>query len=411
MNPVQLANRVSTLRPTAVNRVLREVRELQAQGRSAVSLMRGQPDTPTPPHIVEAAERALRDGRTGYADNQGEPSLRRAVAEKLQREQNLTYDPESEILITDGATLGICIALGAIVQPEVSVMLPDPIYDAYAAPIALWGGSASPVPATLGAGRFTIGRSNLERSWNQNHRVLLLNTPWNPVGTVLAPEELADIMGFARERSLIVLSDEIYERLIYDGRCHVSPASVSADACDRTIQINSLSKTYAMTGWRVGYCAGPEQIIRAMLMILQQSSRGPATFVQDAAACALTSDQDCVRRINTEYQARRDRVVAGLRGIPGVEPMACEGGLFVMVDVRKLGRPSDEVRRLLLREAGVVVLHGAVYGQGGEGTLRVSFAAGGETLERGLERLRSGLLRLAAEAPNDGAARREGGSK
>ena len=146
MNPVHLADRVSTLRPTAVNRVLREVRQLQAQGRSVVSLMRGQPDTPTPPHIVEAAERALRDGRTGYPDNQGEPSLRRAVAEKLQREQNLTYDPDREILITDGATLGICTALGAIVQPEVSVMLPDPIYDAYAAPIALWGGSPSPGP-------------------------------------------------------------------------------------------------------------------------------------------------------------------------------------------------------------------------------------------------------------------------
>ena len=170
MNPVQLADRVSRLRPTAVNRVLQEVRQLQAEGRSVVSLMRGQPDTPTPPHIVEAAERALRDGRTGYPDNQGEPALRRAVAAKLQREQNLTYDPDREILVTDGATLGICTALGALVQPDVSVMLPDPIYDAYAAPIALWGSSPSPVPATLRDGRFTLGRSNLERSWNINDK-------------------------------------------------------------------------------------------------------------------------------------------------------------------------------------------------------------------------------------------------
>ncbi len=404
MNPVQLADRVSRLRPTAINRVLQEVRQLQAEGRSVVSLMRGQPDTPTPPHIVEAAERALRDGRTGYPDNQGEPALRRAVAEKLQREQNLTYDPDREILVTDGATLGICTALGALVQPDVSVMLPDPIYDAYAAPIALWGSFPSPVPATLHDGRFTIGRSNLERSWNLNDKALLLNTPWNPVGTVLTPAELAGIMEFAQDRSLVVVSDEIYEHLVYDGRRHVSPASVSADARGRTVLINSLSKTYAMTGWRVGYCAGPEEIIRAMLLVLQQSSRGPATFVQDAAACALTSDQDCVRRMTTEYRARRDRVVERLRGIPGVEPMACEGGLVVMVDVRKLGRPSDEVRRFLLREAGVVILHGAAYGPGGEGTLRVSFAAGGETLERGLEQLRDGLMRLAAQAPKEGEA-------
>ena len=399
MIPVQLADRVSRLSSTAVNKVLHEVREIQSEGRSVVSLMRGQPDTPTPSHIVEAAKRALRDGRTGYPDNQGEPTLRRAVAEKLQREQNLTYDPDREILITDGATLGICTALGALVQAKMSVMLPDPIYDAYAAPITLWGGSPLPIPAMLRDGRFSIGRSNFELSWNLNTKALLLNTPWNPVGTVLTREELAGIMEFARDRSLALISDEIYECLVYDGRRHISPASLSADARGRTVLINSLSKTYAMTGWRVGYCAGPEEIIRAMLLVLQQSSRGPATFVQDAAACALTANEDCVRQMKTEYQARRDRVVERLRGIPGVEPMSCEGGLFVMVDVRNLGRPSNEVRQFLLREAGVVVLHGAAYGPGGEGTLRVSFAAGGETLERGLERLRDGLMRLAAQAP------------
>ena len=153
-----------------------------------------------------------------------------------------------------------------------------------------------------------------------------------------------------------------------------------------------------MTGWRVGYCAGPEELIGAMFLVLQQSSRGPATFVQDAAACALNSDQDCVRRMAAEYQARRDRVVERLRGIPGVEPLVPEGGLFVMVDVRGLGKPSADVSRFLMRDAGVVVLHGAAYGPGGEGTLRISFAAGGETLDRGLDRLRKGLLRLAEEA-------------
>jgi len=399
MPNVPFADRVSRLRQTAVNRVLQEVRHLQAEGRSLVSLMRGQPDTRTPPHIVEAARKALRDGRTGYPDNQGEPALRIAVAAKPKREQGLTYDPDREVLITDGATLGVCAALGTLVDNSRTVLLPDPIYDAYEAPIALWDSEPTPVPATLRDGRFIIGSRDLEDRWSTGTDVILLNTPWNPVGTVLSREELQDIMGFAEKHDYTVISDEIYESLVYDGIRHVSPASVSADARERTIVINSLSKTYAMTGWRVGYCAGPEEIIRVMLLILQQSSRGPATFVQDAAACALTSDQECTRLMAAEYQGRRDRVVERLQEIPGVEPLVPQGGLFVMLDVRGLKRKSDAVRRFLLQEAGVVVIDGAAYGQMGEGFLRVSFAAGGETLERGLDRLREGLLRLASEGP------------
>jgi aspartate aminotransferase len=404
MPHVRFSDRVSRIRPTAVNRVLQEVRQLQAEGRSHVSLMRGQPDTRTPAHIVEAARKAMRDGRTGYPDNQGEPALRMAVAEKLKRDQGLTYDPDREILITDGATLGVYAALGALVDRNRTVLLPDPIYDAYQGPIDLWGSSVTPVPATLLDGRFTIGSRQFENSSVTGTDVILLNTPWNPVGTVLTRGELEDIMAFAEKHDDLVISDEIYESLIYDGRRHVSPASVSDDARERTIVINSLSKTYAMTGWRVGYCAGPKEIIRAMLLILQQSSRGPATFVQDAAACALTSDQECTRRMAAEYQDRRDRVVERLRGIPGVTPLVPEGGLFVMVDVRGLGRPSDAVRRFLLRESSIVVLHGAAYGPGGEGFLRISFAAGGETLDHGLKRLRDGLMQLAVDSPREGEA-------
>jgi aspartate/methionine/tyrosine aminotransferase len=215
---VHFAERIAGLRPTAVNRVLQEVRKAQNEGRPLVSLMRGQPDTPTPQHIVEAARKALRDGRTGYPDNQGEPALRRAVAAKLEREQGVSYDPEREILITDGATLGMCAALGALVDQRRSVLLPDPIYDAYEAPIALWGSSPAPVRAALNNGRFTFGSRQLEDAWVTGTDVILLNTPWNPVGTVLTREELVDIMGFAEKNDYLVISDEIYESLIYDGR-------------------------------------------------------------------------------------------------------------------------------------------------------------------------------------------------
>ncbi|MBI3465791.1 MAG: pyridoxal phosphate-dependent aminotransferase [Planctomycetes bacterium] len=401
MNVFRVSSRAARLSPTAVNRVLDEVRQYQAGGRTAVSLMRGQPDSPTPLHIVEAAERALRAGRTGYPDNQGEPALRQAVAEKLRRDQRLSYDPASEILITDGATCGIALALGAILEPGDEVLLPDPIYDAYSSPIALFGGRAVGVPSSVIDGRFTLDRSALEAACSPRTRALLLNHPWNPVGTVFTPDELREIVDFVAQHDLLLISDEIYESLIYDGRRHVSPATLS-DARSRTVVVNSLSKTYAMTGWRVGYCVAPSELTRAMLLLLQQFSRGPATFVQDAAVWALQSSQDCVSQMATEYQSRRDLVVRRLQGIEGVRPLVPDGGLFVMVDLRELRGDtacprftSDAVRRFLLQQHGVVVLHGGAYGPGGEGMLRVSFAAGGQTLERGLELLREGLCQVA----------------
>ena len=257
MAQVHLADRLTRLRPTAVNRVLEEVKKAQADGLQPVSLMRGQPDTPTPGHIVEAAHRSLRNGRTGYAENRGEPALRHAVAEKIKREQGVAYDPDREILITDGATLGIHTALGAVTNPGGRVMLPDPIYDAYAGPIAIWGCDAAPVPASIRAGRFMLDGSAFEEVWHPDNGAILLNTPWNPVGTVLSRAELDDIMASARAHNCVVISDEIYESLVYDGHQHISPASLLADARERTIIVSSLSKTYAMTGWRSGILRRP----------------------------------------------------------------------------------------------------------------------------------------------------------
>jgi aspartate/methionine/tyrosine aminotransferase len=391
---MSLAQRIANLRPTAVNRVLQEVRQLQAEGRDLISLMRGEPAFTTPAHIVDAANKALRDGLTRYPDNRGELILRKAVAEKLCREQGLEYDPDGEILVTDGATSGLFASLGALVNPGDEVLLPDPIYDAYQSPIAMWGAMPAPVRSQIHNGRFSFDRAALEAARTPRSRVLLLNTPWNPTGTVLTQAELQEYMDFAAKANLHVISDEIYENLVYDGRRHVSPASISQDAKRRTIIVNSFSKTYAMTGWRVGYCAGPAQIIQAMLLVLQQYSRGPAMFVQHGAAAALSGDQSCARVMAADYHARRDGVLALLSGLPAVPSLVPQGGFFVMLDVRALRMPSDEVRRHLLREAGVVVIHGAAYGEGGEGTLRVSFAAGGADLDEGLRRLRDRLQRL-----------------
>lgn len=391
---LRLSPRPARLQPTAVNSILAEVRRVQAQGTSVVSLMRGEPDFRTPVHIGEAASRALANGRTTYPDNRGEIGLREAVALKLARDNRLAYDPASEILVTTGATLGVYAALTALVGDGDEVLLPDPIYDAYQSPIVLAGARSRAVRASIEGGRFVVTRQALEAAMTPAARVLLLNSPWNPVGTVFRESELHAIADFVIRRNLVLISDEIYEAIVYEGHCHVSPATLSNEMRERTVLVNSLSKTYAMTGWRVGYCAAPVPLIQAMFLVLQQSSRGPATFIQDAAAAALTASQECVEEMRRQYAERRAIVMDALAGLPHARVMLPEGGFFAMVDVRATGLTSDEVRRRLLHEHRVVVVHGAAYGPGGEGTLRVSFASGGENLVSGLERLREGLARL-----------------
>ncbi|MFN7924327.1 MAG: aminotransferase class I/II-fold pyridoxal phosphate-dependent enzyme [Bryobacteraceae bacterium] len=374
---------VSRLRPTAVNSVLGEVRALQAQGVKVVSLMRGEPDFRTPEHIVEAAVRALRAGRTTYPDNRGEIKLRETIASQRG------YDP-AEILVTTGATLGIACALTALLDPGDEVLLPDPIYDAYQSPIRMTGAEPRAVASHIDHGRFAISVESLEQAWSPKAKILLLNTPWNPVGTVFREDELRAIGDFVLRRGLTLISDEIYETITYAGARHISPVTLSPELRERIVLVNSLSKTYAMTGWRVGYCAAPKQIIDAMFLVLQQSSRGPAMFVQDAAAEALTGPQECVEIMRAEYARRRARVLEALSGVPRITAMPPEGGFFTMVDTKGLGESSNETRKRLLERHGVVVIHGAAYGQGGEGTLRVSFSSGA-TLEDGLARLRAGL--------------------
>ncbi len=386
-----LSNVVSALRPTAVNSVLAQVKALQAQGKNIVSLMRGEPDFPTPSHIVNAATEALAKGRTTYPDNRGELKFREAVATKLHRDNKLSYDPATEILVTTGATQGLYCALTALLNSGDEVLLPNPVYDAYQSPIRLTGSIPKPVDSIVKAGRFTLPIESLEAASTPASKVLLVNSPWNPVGTVFTTAELSAIGDFVLRHNLTLISDEIYEAITYDGCHHISPASLSPELRAKTVIVNSLSKTYAMTGWRSGYCAAPKPIIDAMFLVLQQSSRGPAMFVQDASAAALSGPQDCVAQMQSTYAKRRAIVLEQLSGIPGVVPLAPEGGFFVMADTRGLNEPSDTTRRRLLEDHGVVVIHGAAYGSQGEGTLRVSFSSGA-VLSAGLERLRTGLL-------------------
>ena len=210
-------------------------------------------------------------GRTTYPDNRGELGFREAaVAEKLRRDNELTYHPGTEILATTGATFGIYAALAALLDEGDEVLLPDPVYDAYQSPVRLCGGRIRSVTSRIEGFRFAIAEEALEAAWSPAARVLILNTPWNPVGTVLTRAEIEIVARFCERRNLVLLSDEIYEAITYGGAKHISPPAVSHELRERCVIVNSLSKTYAMTGWRVGYCAGPASLIQAMFMVLAQ---------------------------------------------------------------------------------------------------------------------------------------------
>jgi aspartate aminotransferase len=394
LHPVPIvsgATRISGLQPTAVNAILADVRVCRAQGADLISLMRGEPDFPTPAHIVEASIRSLRDGRTSYPDNRGEKNLRDAIARKLQRDNQLRFDPKNEILVTTGATMGVYAALMAMINEGDEVLLPDPVYDAYHSPIHLAGGQIKTVTSEIRDGRFVITEAALEQAYSPAVKAMILNTPWNPAGTVMSRAEIQTLASFCARRNLFLISDEIYEAITYGEARHVSPLEVAPEMRDRCVLVNSLSKTYAMTGWRVGYCAGPVPLIEAMFLVLAQSSRGPATFIQDAAAEALSGSQECVATMREEYTRRRSQVLEELHGVKLIAP---QGGFFAMVDCRESQIPSNEIRKRLMHEFGVVVVHGSAYGAGGEGTLRVSFASGGENLKKGLIRLREGLAKI-----------------
>jgi len=365
------------LKPTAVNSVLADVRAVQATGRHVISLMRGEPDFPTPAHITAAAITALNNGRTQYPDNRGEPALRQAIGALHQ------CDPATEVLVTTGATLGIYCALAVLLREGGEVLLPDPVYDAYQSPVRLAGGEPRPVASRLVNGRFTLEPAALAAALTPRSRVLLLNTPWNPTGTVFTEAELRPLCELAIAHGLTLVSDEIYQHITYPAGRHVSPAALYPA---HSILVQSLSKTYAMTGWRCGYNRAPKHLVDEMFLVLQQVSRGPAPFVQDAAAAALTGPQDCVEHMRAEYERRLALVEAAL----GARVLRPAGGFFAMLDVRDRGESSEALRRRLLREHGVAVMHGAAYGPGGEGTLRVSFASGAPLAE-GLARLAQGL--------------------
>ncbi|HBY98218.1 MAG: pyridoxal phosphate-dependent aminotransferase [Ardenticatenaceae bacterium] len=386
-----VASRVSAAAASAVSEMLHKARQLEAEGQKLVYLMRGEPDFDTPAHIREAAGAALQAGQTHYPPIQGLPELRRAVADRVQRDFGLALDPDVEVLVTTGATMGLYVALMATIEPGDEVLIPDPIYDPYPTIVRMASGVPVRVPTQANSGgHFSATAEVIEAAVTARTKAILINNPWNPTGTVMTREELERLSELARARDLLLIVDEIYEKLVFAGHAHTSLAALSPEARQRTITVNSLSKTYAMTGWRVGYNIAPPSITRAMLRIAEQFSRSASTFVQAAATRALNGPQEPVDHMMQTY-ARRRELLGRLFRKAGLPVNLPEGTFFLFADIRSFGRSSAELCKHLLQTAHVVTMPGSAYGPGGEGYIRLSFAYDETSLIQGVEAITRGL--------------------
>lgn len=393
MTESKIADRIRDLTPPVVADMLSRAQILEQKGRPVVSLVRGEPDFITPGRIRQAVAEALDRGKTHYPPSRGIPELCAAVTGKLARENNLRVDAETEVLVTTGATMGLYLALMATINPGDEVLLADPIYDAYYSIIRLAGGRPVPVPTERTGDHFVIPADALESSLTPHSKVVLLNTPWNPTGSVMTRVELETLGDLAIRRDLFLIVDEVYEKLVYDGHTHVSLASLDDELRSRSITVYSFSKSYAMTGWRLGYNVANRDLISAMLRLYQQSSRGPATCIQWAGVEALCGPQDDVQAMVADYADRRNIMIDALSRIEGATVFVPEGTFFVFVGMHPFGQDSQELATYLLNEAGVLTAPGHSYGCQGEGYIRLSFAGSQETIELGVERIRQALER------------------
>jgi aspartate aminotransferase len=376
-------SRVRDLQPSPTIAVAKQAEALRRQGIDVVDFGPGEPDFDTPSHVRAAAVEALNNGLTHYPPSRGYLELRQAIALKLERENRLIYDPASEIVITPGAKQAIVEAVMTVAGPGDEVVIFDPGWASYAAIVRLAG--AEPVHVSL-ASDFSIDTGRLEAALCSRTRAIIVGSPSNPTGHVLNGAELDMIARICRERDLVLISDEIYERIVYEGAVAVSPATLPGMR-ERTITVNGFSKAYAMTGWRLGYYAAPADLTSQMLKIHEHTVTAATSFAQAGAIVALSGPQDPITDMVKEFGRRREIVVDGLNDLPGVHCTLPDGAFYVFPDVSGTAMSGTDLASRLL-EHGVAVTPGCGFGDGWDTHIRISYA----TSE---ERIRSGLVRMA----------------
>jgi aspartate aminotransferase len=395
-SPVKLSERVLSMKESATLAVTAKAALMKAEGINVVSFGAGEPDFDTPDHIKQAAKDAIDQGQTRYPKPaSGLPATREAICAKLLRENQLSYAP-NQVMVTAGGKMAVQLACLAILNPGDEVIIPVPYWVSYPEIVRFCGGVPVFVEGNE-ADQFRVAPAQILEACTEKTKALIFNSPSNPGGFMYEPDHVKDVANAAVSRGLMTLCDDIYDRLVFGGRTHLSIAAVSEDAYQHTITINSASKTYAMTGWRLGYAAGPVDVIKAMAKLQSQGTSGAATMSQVALAAALTGDQSCVERMRGEFEIRGKHIHERLNQLPGVSCNPPMGAFYAFPNVsgtyRALGvKGSVEFSAKLLEEARVAVVPGAAFGA--DANVRLSFAASMSQINEGVDRLAEWLHRV-----------------
>ena len=389
---MKVADRMGSIPFSGIRTVFEEVTRRETRGEKIIHLEIGRPDFDTPSHIKEAAKKALDEGKVHYSSNYGIPELREAIAGKLKRDNNLFFDPGSEIIVTVGANEAIFITMMALLNPGDEVLIPDPCWLHYLHCAQMVGAVPVSVPVRE-ENEFNPQIDDFRSRITSKTRMVVVNTPNNPTGAVYTREVLEELAQLAQDKDLFVLSDEIYEKMVYEGNHHFSIGSFPGMR-DRTIIVNGFSKIYAMTGWRLGYAAADRELISALIRIHQYSTVCATSFAQWGAVEALTGPQTQAEMMVEEFDRRRKIVYSALKGMPGIHVVNPKGAFYIFPNVRELGKRVEELVQYLLGEAQIAVVPGTAMGEFGSDFIRISYASSYENLKTAMERMKGALTKL-----------------
>jgi len=389
---MKVADRMRLIPFSGIRKVFEEVNRRESKGEKIIHLEIGRPDFDTPDHIKQAAKRALDEGKVHYASNYGIPELREAIAQKLKQDNDLSYDPETEIIVTVGANEAVFITMMALLNPGDEILIPDPcwLHYFYCAQMA----GAIPISVPLGEKNgFNPNIDDFRSRIKPKTRMLVINTPNNPTGTVYSLEVLEELAQLARENDLFILSDEIYEKMVYEGDRHLSIGSFPGMK-ERTITVNGFSKAYSMTGWRLGYVAANKDLVSALIRIHQYTTVCATTFAQWGGIEALRGPQTETERMVKEFDRRRNLVFDLLGEMPGIHVIKPKGAFYIFPNIKELGKTPEELTQYLLEEALIAVVPGTTMGEFGNDFIRISYANSYENIEIAMERMKKVIKKL-----------------
>lgn len=396
---MELSKKAQRIQASVTLAITAKAKEMKENGIDVISFGAGEPDFNTPQNIINAAIKAMEDGNTKYTNVNGILPLREAICKKFKDDNNLVYNP-SQIVVSTGAKQSLANAFLAILNPGDEVIVPNPYWVSYPELIRLADGKPVFVESNE-TSSYKFTKENLEKVVTEKTKAIILNTPNNPTGTIYNKEELIEIAEFAKKYDLIIISDEMYEKLLYDGEKHISIASVSDDAYERTIVINGLSKSYAMTGWRLGYCGATEKIAKLMTNIQSHMTSNVCSITQYAAIEALSGPQDKVKEMIFEFERRRNYMVKTLEKMNNLSIIKPQGAFYIMINIDKcLGKEingekiidSMDFSAKLLEHEKVAVIPGKAFGL--DNYVRVSYATSMKLIEKGLERINKFINKL-----------------